>query len=129
MLFRNNENWGEALEPTGSKKMVTRNRDGFTLVELLVVITIIGMLMALIFPAAGTIVEMMNRTSCTNNQREIANGLLMFDGRRTTARLPTAGRVPAESRWSLSSNPLSAETHTNAGCDPRGSASRRQAPT
>jgi prepilin-type N-terminal cleavage/methylation domain-containing protein/prepilin-type processing-associated H-X9-DG protein len=46
-------------------------RTGFTLVELLVVITIIGMLAAILLPAVYGALELANRTSCQNNLKQI----------------------------------------------------------
>ena len=54
-------------------------RRGFTLVELLVVITIIGMLMALLMPAVNAAREAMNRSSCENNQSQLAKGVLQYE--------------------------------------------------
>lgn len=46
-------------------------RKGFTLVELLVVVTIIGMLIAVLIPAVFGALEQANRASCANNLSQI----------------------------------------------------------
>ncbi|MEX2187576.1 MAG: DUF1559 domain-containing protein [Pirellulales bacterium] len=53
-------------------------RGAFTLVELLVVITIIGMLMAMIFPALGSFLARVDQTRCENNQKEIAQAVGLY---------------------------------------------------
>ena len=55
-----------------------RSRAAFTLVELLVVISIISLLAALMLPAIGIIKFSVIGTKCLNNQRQIALGVLAY---------------------------------------------------
>ena len=53
-------------------------RCGFTLVELLVVITILGILMALLLPALFAAMELADRTVCANNLRQLGLAVQLY---------------------------------------------------
>ncbi|NLS92148.1 MAG: DUF1559 domain-containing protein [Planctomycetaceae bacterium] len=59
--------------------MKRHRRRGFTLVELLVVITIISMLMALLLPAVQAARENGRRATCMNNQKQLATAMLGYE--------------------------------------------------
>jgi len=73
---------------------MTVNR-GFTLVEILVVIGIIAVLLALIFPVLSMVREKMRQGTCLSNQRQLAMNFSM-DAQGSEERLPTADVV-----WTL----------------------------
>src|SRR3954471_23791478 len=88
---------------------------GFTLVELLVVITIIGALVGLLLPAVLASKEAARRGQCVNNMRNLAYAFTSYDSakgrlpghtqpiRRSPTQAVGIKRMTSPPRWALKS--------------------------
>ena len=78
-----------ARQPNAPRYAEIGRRAGFSLVELLVVMGLVGLLLAIAMPAVTRSRQAARRTECLNNLRNLALGLTMFD--ETHGRLPASG--------------------------------------
>lgn len=84
----------ERADATRARSRPVQDRGaGFTVVELVVVLSIIGMLMALLLPAVMMSREAGRRATCANNLKNIGLAVINSDGAR--------GRLPASGNFSV----------------------------
>jgi len=71
-----------------------RGKRGFTLVELLVVITIIAILVALLLPALNAAREAANRNTCINKVKQLCLGIINIESATKRYPLATDSQTP-----------------------------------
>lgn len=70
-----------------------KNRKAFTLVELLVVISIIALLVSILMPSLGKAREQAKRIACSSNMRQLGLGLFLYESdSEDDLMLPAVGR-------------------------------------
>lgn len=72
---------------------IAKRRAAFTLVEMLVVISIIGVLAALLLPAIQAARESVRRAQCMNNQKELGQALNQYCLSKSPNRYPGSFRI------------------------------------
>jgi prepilin-type processing-associated H-X9-DG protein len=70
-------------------KEASPQRTGLSVIELLVVVSIVGLLVALVLPALHAARESSRRTTCANNLRQLGSAVLQFE--QVKGRLPSGG--------------------------------------
>lgn len=92
------------LAVTGRRSArASRNRGGFTLVELLVVITIVGVLIGLLLPAIQAAREAARRSACLGHCNQLATALQSYESQH--------GEFPAGARAHRQQNVVSSSWH------------------
>jgi prepilin-type N-terminal cleavage/methylation domain-containing protein/prepilin-type processing-associated H-X9-DG protein len=87
------------LVPPGGRRSPP---SGMTLVELLVVISIMGLVVGMLLPAVQSVREASRRTTCKSNLKQIGLAFQNYMDRKTKGRFPVAAELPSSEillRW------------------------------
>jgi prepilin-type N-terminal cleavage/methylation domain-containing protein len=87
---------------------------GFTIIELLVVVAVIGVLMSLLFPAVQGALDAAKKAQAKNDVVQIATAIVAFD--TEYGRLPSSNAMPQ----TVDTNILGALTASDTNMNPRG---------
>src|SRR6266516_4054773 len=79
----------------GRQRHAVSSRSGFTLTELLVVVSIIGILAALLLPVLAKGTTQTRRIQCVNNQRQLFLTWMLYAGDHNDAMVPNGHGEPA----------------------------------
>lgn len=77
---------------------VHQTREGFTLIEMLVIIAIIGILVALLLPAVQAVRETGRRMQCQNNLKQLGLAIQQYDSVQSVFP-PSATTTPFRHSW------------------------------
>jgi len=111
------------LAPPARQKWVRRTRHGFSLVEMLVVIAVVGVLTALLLPAIQRARESARRTVCQSNLRQVGLALIAFHEAQKSypagciERRPAGGVTQRQLSWCVWLLPYLDQMHTYEALD------------
>ncbi len=102
--------------------MHTPRKSGFTLVELLIVLAILSLLMALLYPVFAHARQKARQTTCASNLRQIGLAAMQYSGDNDGLMFHTRNHADDSglvTEWSFCWNPLAAPGITvDAACGP-----------
>lgn len=61
-------------------RLLRRTHFGFTLVEILIVVSIIGLLMSLMFPGYSAVKRKSSQAACASNMKQVGSAIFLFTG-------------------------------------------------